>query len=465
MQRQFGGAFKPLNPAAFDDKIGFAALADAVAAQSAEDMQAAVAALQGADLCYLFAPLQQQSAAINWQAIASMGQGLRPAVSLLGQAASAVPSSQTDATAAAMAAVPAGISARHVTQAHLQDAVLLAGHSSQLYRCKGVASDVTPTTPCGFEWSSPADSNSSLRKRTKHTADNHAQYYSERYGVQGLRGDLPMLQVTQSGRQKAMQLMQYPLKPPTLQRGVKRAGAAHRPTDLTTAEAAAAACDFSFLQRAHQAGTQQEDEQAYKLYLPLELCWVLPLPAHQWQELQLLPAFMYRIDSLLRLQQAQQQLFPVDATDGGSGSLPPQLLMATVTAPGAGEVFDMEGLEYLGDVVLKMLTTNYLLQPEVSNYRLCGCCAAVCCVAYGASLWHLLCCAGRPWPLFDLTAPLLVRTLSQWQLATLQRIPCFGVQATRSRQTKGVLVLVLLHRAVCCPCRSTMSTRTKESCQ
>jgi hypothetical protein len=368
MQRQFGGAFKPLNPAAFDEKIGFAALAAAVAAQSAGDAQAALAALQGVELCYLFAPLQPEAAAINWQAITSMGQGLRPAVSLLGQAASAVPFSQPYATAAAMAAVPASISARHVTQAHLQDAVLLAGHSSQLYRCKGVASDVTPNTPFGFEWSSSADSSSSLCKRTKHTADNHAQYYSERYGVQGLRGDLPMLQVTQSGRQKAMQLMQYPLKPPTLQRGVKWAGTAHMPTNLTTAEAAAAACDFSFLQRAQQADAQQQDQQAYKLYLPLELCWVLPLPAHEWQELQLLPAFMFRIDSLLRLQQAQQQLSALAAT---SSSLPPQLLMAAVTAPGAGEVFDMEGLEYLGDVVLKMLTTNYLLHPEVcSSYQL-----------------------------------------------------------------------------------------------
>jgi hypothetical protein len=384
VQRHFGGAFKPLNPAAFGDKIGFSALAAAVAAQSAEDMQAAVAALKGVELCYLFAPLQQEAAAINWQAIASMGQGLRPAVSLLGQAASAVPSSQTDATAAAMAAVPAGISARHITQACLQDTVLVAGHSSQLYRCKGVASDVTPNTPCGFEWSSSADS-SSLRKRTKLTADNHARYYSERYGVQGLREDLPMLQVTQSGRQKAMQLVQNPLEAPTtaLQRGVRRAGAGHRPTNLTTAEAAAAACDFSFLQRAQQADARQEDEQAYKLYLPLELCWVLPLPAHEWQELQLLPAFMYRVDSLLRLQQAQRQLSVLAATSSSSGvqgSLPPQLLMAAVTAPGAGEVFDMEGLEYLGDVVLKMLTTNYLLQPEVTDYCCYGAAVLQCAV-------------------------------------------------------------------------------------
>ena len=43
----------------------------------------------------------------------------------------------------------------------------------------------------------------------------------------------------------------------------------------------------------------------------------------------------------------------------------PSLLMAAMTAPAAGEVFDMEGLEYLGDVVLKFLTTNYLLQVRV----------------------------------------------------------------------------------------------------
>lgn len=43
----------------------------------------------------------------------------------------------------------------------------------------------------------------------------------------------------------------------------------------------------------------------------------------------------------------------------------------TLTAPSAGECFDMEGLEYLGDVVLKFLTTNYLLHVRLA-WIACG---------------------------------------------------------------------------------------------
>jgi hypothetical protein len=182
-----------------------------------------------------------------------------------------------------------------------------------------------------------------------------------------------MLEVTESGRQKALQLVTNPLKPPLLQPGVKKAGAGHRPADLNTPEAAAAAVDFSTLSSSDQdiaaAAADGDTGARYdKLYLPLELCWVLPLPAAAWRELPMLPTFMFRINSLLRLRQMQQQLAQLPPAAGCSGAavLPqPSLLLAAVTAPSAGECFDMEGLEYLGDVVLKFLATSYLLQVMI----------------------------------------------------------------------------------------------------
>jgi hypothetical protein len=340
----------------------------------------------------MFAPIQQQQqgSGIDWNA---MSKGLVPAAALLSQQQQQQQQQQSEASttaAAAMTAVPATVTTTAVTSAVLQDCILLAGHSSQLYRCKAVAVDVTPLTPMSFEWTESAPANSSsgglLPKRIKRTASNHAEYYSGRYGVQGLRGDLPMLEVSQAGRQKALQLVDNPLKPPQLQPGAKKIGAGNRPVDLNAVEAAAAAVDFeSLLRRSSDAAAAAGDEEdsllegRYKmhrgvgyeqLYLPLELCWVLPLHAAAWRELQLLPAFMYRINSMLRLQQVQQQLGKLSPVSSSSSALLPQaqLLMAAVTVPGAREVFDMEGLEYLGDAVLKMLTTNYLLQVSKVSF-------------------------------------------------------------------------------------------------
>lgn len=315
-----------------------------------------------------------------------------------------------------MAALPAAVTAQSVTSSLsqlLQDRVVLAGHSSKLYRCLNVANNVTPATAMDFEWSTAdgADGNansskSSSSRRVKMKASSHVDYFQMRYKVQGLRPDLPMLAMTKSSRSKALQLVQNPLNPPQLQPGFN--GLKSCPcVDLNTPEAAAAAVDFSRLCVAAPAAAataaaasprkkREGQEDAYVPYLPLELCWLLPLPAADWRELQLLPAFMYRINSLLRLQALQQQLRGLTATAAGSntggssssgggagdGALLPQpsLLMAAMTARAAREAFDMEGLEYLGDVVLKFLTTNYLLQVCAVVGNVCACVCVFLCV-------------------------------------------------------------------------------------
>jgi hypothetical protein len=124
---------------------------------------------------------------------------------------------------------------------------------------------------------------------------------------------------------------------------------------------------------------QQQQQQAH---LPLELCWLLPLTASQWSQLQLLPAFMHRINSLIRVSRMQQQLAGIAAScssgtsaeaagsassssnaAGGGFLVPPlPLLMVSLTGAAAGEAYDLEGLEFLGDVVLKFLATNHVLQ-------------------------------------------------------------------------------------------------------
>jgi hypothetical protein len=444
-------------------------LAAALGGSSSVDADAAAAQLLAeAQVAYLFTPLQQQQEGmgVSWQAIQIMAEGLKPVSSVFGTDACGSGSSSSGAlaSAAAVAALPDHMTASHVLQAEqqLQDRVLIAGHSSMMYRCTSIDSSITPSTPGEFNWSTAAaaeattgagDHTAELAAATgqqhgheQFTANSHAEYFEKRYNVTGLRADLPMLQVAGQGWRKGLGLLGYPFKSPQLQNAAGRAALA-APEDLTTPEAASAAMAFSSLQQQQQQlvwqlGKQGEQsvspgskrpfalvagdnsnaagsaasnhgvlafpaaaadtaaameidgspnadhQQQQQAYLPLELCWLLPLTASQWSQLQLLPAFMHRINSLLRANKMQQQLasiagnsppghsasFPSSVAPGGvinssssSGvggfPVPPlPLLVVSLTGAAAGEAYDLEGLEFLGDVVLKFLATNFVLQ-------------------------------------------------------------------------------------------------------
>jgi hypothetical protein len=251
-----------------------------------------------------------------------------------------------------------------------------------------------------------------------------------------------MLQVAGQGWRKGLGLLGYPFESPELQKAAGRAALA-APEDLTTPEAASAAMAVGGLQQQQQldrqlgkqgeqlvspgskrpfalvvggnrnaagsaasrhtttrlpnpgaaAGTaeameidysldedQQQQQQQQQAHLPVELCWMLPLTASQWSQLQLLPVFMHRINSLIRANKMQQQLASIAASSvpchagassssstSGSGvggfPVPPlPLLVVSLTGAAAGEAYDLEGLEFLGDVVLKFLATNFVLQ-------------------------------------------------------------------------------------------------------
>jgi dsRNA-specific ribonuclease len=308
---------------------------------------------------------------------------------------------------------------------------------------------------------SASGSGSSSSSSSSSTAGSHTEYYSARYGVGGLRPELPMLAVSDAGPQKALQLLGDLLKPPALQQTQRRPtqqpggggdgqrGWLHaRPADLITPDAASAAADFSSSSTISQrrrtddssggggsspgasppppaaAAAAPSRARITARYLPLELCWCLPLSAAAWQQAAQLPAYMHRVNALLRLQgmagqlqdrlgvqvlapgaalppqqqQQQQQQRRQGRGAGSAGSvcrIAPALLAAALTGPGAREAYDMEGLEFMGDVVLKFLATNYLLQVCV------GCCCGAragacplqgCCV--GAAGMHASICCG-----------------------------------------------------------------------
>jgi hypothetical protein len=495
---------RPINPQQFQQKAGFwltpgavpdgmpAALAAALgssssSSSSADTDDAAACVLAGAQVAYLFAPLQlqqgqqqqqqqqQQGLGISWHAVQTMAEGLKPAAALFtanlnNNSSSSLPAA-SGGTAAPFAAAPGHLTASQVllVEQQLQDRVLLAGHSSMVYRCTGIDSSVTPSTPGKFTWpaaavpSAAAAASNGYTAATAgaagepgsqhHSANSHAEYFEKRYGVTGLRGDLPMLQVAGQGWRKGLGLLAYPLKPPQLQKVGGRAALA-TPEDLTAPEAAYAAVQFGGMQQQqqkqqhsldmHQAGPveqqqqqqqqvqpgskhrfqlvsggivtaadngntspvktaaaavameidvhgsgrlSEQQQQQQQAYLPLELCWLLPLTAAQWSQLQLLPVFMHRINSLIRASRMQQHLAQLAATSSavatpenpghnssssssvakGSFPVPPlPLLVVCLTGAAAREAYDLEGLEFLGDVVLKFLATSYILQVGTS---------------------------------------------------------------------------------------------------
>jgi len=229
-----------------------------------------------------------------------------------------------------------------------------------------------------------------------------------------------MLAVKGPGRFKALELLKTPLKPLELQQHHRGPGSrrSRQPDRLTEPSAAAEAVNFMFQlpvqeqqqavenaagsstnhplthtlsnistgsgitasRTAETAAVGKSRKQPPDLYVPLELCWLLPLTGEWWRHLSLLPAFMYRINSLLKVHKMRDllQQAAVEAisrrgsgrsndSSGSHGSMcfevpDPGLLLVALTGSSAAEAFDQEGLEFLGDVVLKYLATDYVIQ-------------------------------------------------------------------------------------------------------
>lgn len=500
---------RPLQPQNFQQKMGFNGVTSGSSSSSSlggADVSSAAAAceaLEGAQLAYWFVPLKQQQGAVgstqgnissgvgggdcsgspaggngqpqvvgtakpaclDWQAVHHMLRGLQHVTEVLsgddsppadsaaacGQVeaggAAAIAAQHARPAAAAVVAVPDAMTAQQAAAAEklLAGRVLLAGHSSKLYRITSVDQHMTLATPLEITWADSSQVGSfhggtGSASGASGTARNHQEYYSRRYVVGPLRPDLPVLAVS-GGRGRASVLpgwIENPLKPPAMQcphrsaaatPGDGNASGAQHPLErgsegqLTLGGPGStmpgSAAGSTVPPAIGSVAAADGDEPAR---LPLELCWLLPLDAEAWRQVQLMPALMYRINSLLRLRSATARLrslphakqhFALSSNGGvqgqqavmqgdGQGQMqgqqqargqgqgqqqargqgqaaaaemvarsfilpPPDALMVALTGARAGEASDQEGLEFLGDVVLKYLATAYCLQVRVGR--------------------------------------------------------------------------------------------------
>lgn len=197
-------------------------------------------------------------------------------------------------------------------------------------------------------------------------------------------------------------------------------------------------------------------------YLPLELAWVLPITVRAWGELQLLPSLMQRLNGVLQATALHVQLgtllhgtalapaggiagdiAPPGADDTAAAIEagwqppdsvasvlreampralqclnaadkwrtasegappvpvpPPPMLLAALTCASVGDSFQLERLEFLGDVVLKLLAAQCLLTVSTTArialsgaLQLCLTCHASAAISLTAAAFAVACTA------------------------------------------------------------------------
>ncbi|GAN10589.1 dicer-like protein 1 [Mucor ambiguus] len=96
----------------------------------------------------------------------------------------------------------------------------------------------------------------------------------------------------------------------------------------------------------------QEPESVVHWFVP-ELCYQYPISASVYQTLQLVPDIMTHIDAVLLLHDAKKSL-------GLSNKMKDRYMLEAFTASSAGLDKDYQRLEFLGDSVLKFITSTYV---------------------------------------------------------------------------------------------------------
>jgi hypothetical protein len=421
-----------------NQRMGFSLLAAAVnpcippaeASPQQQKQQPAAGAATVTPVTYMIVPVSSSSFApgppcVDWGAISALSSGLQPALEAVGLSAGpGMPAAsqweqqqeQHDPLQAHQqqlggsgVAAPSGSSAGDVLQ-RLVGRVVLTQHTCRMYRVVGVSQVLL-----GSEQARLGCQAAGLL-----SADS----------ILGLRHDLPLLEVA-PGRH---------LQCNCLQPGSSSSSSSVCEAPPSEQPRGPVQCHHSSSSSAHgvpasspdctpdvQQQQQQQPqaalgrEQPNRVLLPADLCWLLPLPLAAWQQLVLVPCFMYRVESLLRLhlagcaikqmqmQQQQQQegdmrmgdhdaAMHVDSnnsssTGGNSSSLSlgaaagrqvlwDSLLLCALTSRGCREAFSLERLEHLGDTLLKFLTTLYLLHTKVSHASRCSTASAI----------HVCCC-------------------------------------------------------------------------
>lgn len=318
---------------------------------------AAAAAPAAAPLPYMLSPLAFNaggggSCAVDWKAVNRHALGPLPAPAVAAAASAAPTAAHATLQAAAQQVAEAttqqqsqallrgnawGVTSASVAGsvaavgARLQGRVAVDEYSRRVWRIVAQSS-ITPANPYpGLQ---------------QHGASNHAEYFARRYGITWLDPHLPMLQVRGGS-------------------GLPAANA-FGPPRLKSGDAASDGGDAG--PAATAAGGAAEGEGAAvraPCYLPLDLLWVLPLPAAAWLELYILPSLMWRLQSLLQLQQLQQHpLLTMSRAQGAATAPAPHagLLLAAMSPRMVRDALDNDKLEFLGDVLLKLLVSNALLQ-------------------------------------------------------------------------------------------------------
>jgi endoribonuclease Dicer len=125
-----------------------------------------------------------------------------------------------------------------------------------------------------------------------------------------------------------------------------------------------------------------------------ELVKIHPIPASMWREIQMVPFVMVRLSSLIKVHDMMSEMKsgvgsfykkPNRTQEASNKSLPPSFhqliqtnlerkkldiwdILEAVTLRGAGEVFDMEKLEVLGDSFLKFIVSIALFANKVNYF-------------------------------------------------------------------------------------------------
>lgn len=205
--------------------------------------------------------------------------------------------------AAGLAAGPVAAAASKLLVGQL----LVASHTSRMYRCVGVS----PLT---------------LASLMEDGSGTYADFFEQQYGIQGLRQDLPLLEVVEGRGARATCLSppapRLAVQPAAVtaageegeertgERGVRRGAsvASGSTADIDGNQGLQLAAGAEVSNDAEGEVTAAEPTVPAPPLLPLELCWALGVNAGQWQHMQLVPALLYRVDTLLQLRRLVHHL-------------------------------------------------------------------------------------------------------------------------------------------------------------
>ncbi|EPB86344.1 hypothetical protein HMPREF1544_06883 [Mucor circinelloides 1006PhL] len=122
---------------------------------------------------------------------------------------------------------------------------------------------------------------------------------------------------------------------------------------------------FHYMRGSKLLKKRDREPESVVHWLVPELCRPYPISASVYQTLQLVPDIMTRIDAVLLLRDAKTAL-------GLSNKIKDSYMLEAFTASSAGLEKDYQRLEFLGDSVLKFITSTYVFatQPVSNEFEL-----------------------------------------------------------------------------------------------